>query len=109
VLVGICMSTSVSRQVEGPKPVRTLNHLTDITEALRELHEGLSSGTTRANIAAHLGVTAQQLERIESAFGGMNHTQVAHVLRIEGEIEELRREIEELRRTEIGSERWRGL
>ena len=109
VLVGICAIACVNRQIEGLRPVRTLNHLTDTTEALRELHEGLAGGMTRANIAAHLGVTEQELERIESAFGGMNSSQIAHVLRIEGEVEELRREIEELRRTEIGSERWRGL
>jgi dsDNA-specific endonuclease/ATPase MutS2 len=89
--------------------VRTLNHLTDIAEALRELQEGLAGGSTRANVAAHLGVTEQEMERIEIIFGGMSQSQIEHVLGIETEVEELRREIADLRQNGIGGERWRGL
>jgi hypothetical protein len=109
VFVGSCASVSVSRKVGGPKQVRTLNHLTDITEALRELQEGLAGGSTRANVAAHLGVTEQEMERIEIIFGGMSHSQIEHVLCIEAEVEELRREIADLRDDGFGDERRRGL
>lgn len=89
--------------------MRILNHLTDITEALRELQEGLAGGSTRANVAAHLGITEQEMERVENTFGGMSHSQIEHVLCIEAEVEALRREIADLRQNGMGGERWRGL
>jgi AraC-like DNA-binding protein len=109
VFVGCWASASVSRNVEGPKQVRTLNHLTDITEALRELQEGLAVGVTREAIAAQLNVSAQELERIESTFLGMSHSQIEHVLCIEDEVEVLRREIAALRQAENGGARWSSL